>query len=90
MVILTQRELIVVSEGEGGKVGEYAGVWTYLRRAEFERVWIETVGAGGGEVRKLCILMSGGPLSTVLLGKESEPDVACILRELLPEIPPQR
>jgi len=60
MLIVTQRELIVVSEGYDQHESEYATVWTYLRRDSIERMWADTAVLRGEVVHHLRVAMRGG------------------------------
>jgi hypothetical protein len=57
MLIATQRELIVIREGEGWAPGEYGGVWSYIPLDKIQRLDLEAAPAR--HVIKLGIRLPG-------------------------------
>ena len=87
LLIATQRELIIVDEGEGRKAsrddsGPYARIWTHLRLDRVQRLWTEAVTASGEEVAQLRVLMRGGASMTVRFGKALESELVAAVNEL--------
>jgi hypothetical protein len=79
MLIVTQRELIVVSEGYDRVESEYATVWTYFVREGMERLWVDTVTFRGEVVHNLHIAMRGGYSTTASLAGAREHEVSEVI-----------
>jgi hypothetical protein len=80
LLIATQRELIVIREGDGKDAGTYEGVWTYCRLDRIEAI-DDTVARPEG-LRTLRVQMPGERITTLRYSCENEP----VVRELLDEV----
>lgn len=80
MLIATQRELIVIREGDGHAPGEDGGVWSYVRLDRIER--LELQPAPGREVIQLGILLPGETKITCDCLPGKEPELRAFIEEL--------
>jgi hypothetical protein len=79
LLVATQRELILIREGDGKDLSNYAGVWTYCRRDRTERIHDQLRGAGDlGELR---VQMPGGRVASLLNSSENATAVRAVIDE---------
>ncbi|HTT70968.1 MAG TPA: hypothetical protein VMG32_07060 [Anaeromyxobacteraceae bacterium] len=81
LAVLTQKELILIREGDERDTGYYAGVFTFLDLAHLER--LEVVPAADRPVVELRAVLAGGALAASVYDREGEPGLRAFAGEVV-------